>query len=279
MAYVIAEIGINHNGDFNLAKELMLESKEAGCDAVKFQKRTVDLVYTQEELNRFRESPWGKTNRRQKEGLEFNIDQYVELEKYASELGVDFIVSCWDLNSVNEVEKKCNIKFHKVASAMATDRSFLERLNETGRPVILSTGMCTSEQIKAAVNILDNVSFILACTSTYPTKVNEVNLRHIQTLKQKYPNKKIGFSNHYNGLDACVGAIALGAECIEFHVTKDRAMYGSDQAASIQNISYMVEAIKNMEKMVGDGIKRVYESEFPIARKLRKTADTLRVLK
>jgi N-acetylneuraminate synthase len=275
MVYVIAEIGINHNGNFDLAKELMLKSKEAGCDAVKFQKRTIDLVYTKDELDRFRESPWGTTNREQKEGLEFSLEQYKELESYASELGLDFIVSCWDLNSVDEIEKACNVKYHKVASALATDKKFLERLNKTGKPVILSTGMCSEEQIEAAVGLLNNVEYVLACTSTYPTKAEQVNLKHIQTLKSKYSDKEIGFSNHYNGLDACVGAVALGAQCVEFHVTKDRAMYGSDQSASIQNVTYMVEAIRNMEKMIGDGIKRVYESELPIAKKLRKVEDTL----
>ncbi len=275
MTYVIAEIGINHNGDFNLAKELMRRSKVAGCDAVKFQKRTIDLVYTKEELDKYRESPWGTTNREQKEGLEFDMEQYKELERYSSELGLDFIVSCWDLNSVDDIERDCNVRYHKVASALATDKKFLEKLNATGKPVILSTGMCTEDQIAAAMKILDNVEYVLACTSTYPTKVDEVNLKHIQTLKNKYPDTKAGFSNHYNGLDACAGAVALGAECVEFHVTKDRTMYGSDQAASIQNIVYMVEAVRNMEKMIGDGVKRVYESEVPIAKKLRKVDDIL----
>tara|TARA_R110000796_G_scaffold24193_1_gene69087 strand:+ start:4978 stop:5802 length:825 start_codon:yes stop_codon:yes gene_type:complete len=269
MTYIIAEIGINHNGDMDLAKKLIKNASESNCNAVKFQKRTINEVYTKEELDKFRESPWGTTNREQKEGLEFNIEQYKELEAYSISEGLDFIVSCWDLQSIDDIENNLNVKYHKVASALATDKSFLEKLNRTGKPIILSTGMMTVDEINSAVNILDNVEYILACTSTYPTKADEVNLKHIQTLKSKY-NQKIGFSNHYNGLDACVGATALGAECIEFHITIDRTMYGSDQPASIENVKSMVTAIRTMEKMVGDGVKVVYETEKPIASKLRK---------
>lgn len=267
--YIIAEIGINHNGDIDLAKHLIKTAANAGCDAVKFQKRTIDEVYSKEELDKFRESPWGTTNREQKEGLEFNISQYVALEEYTNKLGLDFIVSCWDLKSIDVIEANLNVKYHKIASALATNKEFLEKLNKTGKPVILSVGMMTEQEIESAVNILDNIEYILACTSTYPTKPSEVNLNHILTLKSKY-GKKIGFSNHYNGLDACVGATALGSECIEFHITKDRAMYGSDQPASIENVKSMVESIKNMETMLGDGKKVVYETEKPIAAKLRK---------
>ena len=273
--YIISEIGINHNGSLELAKRLIKKSYDSGADAVKFQKRTIDLVYTKEELDKYRESPWGTTNRQQKEGLEFSIEEYKELQTYTDSLGLDFIVSCWDLNSVEEVEEHLEVKYHKVASALATDKKFLEALNNTGRPVILSTGMCTEEQITAATEILDNLSYVLACTSTYPTKAGEVNLRHIQTLKSKYPEIEVGFSNHYSGLDACVGATALGATCIEFHITNDRTSYGSDQSASIENADLMVTAIRNMELMLGDGEKRVYESEVPIANKLRKVDDIL----
>jgi len=271
--YVIAEIGINHNGDIELAKNLISESAKAGCNAVKFQKRTIDLVYTKEELDKHRESPWGTTNREQKLGLEFSAEQYKDLEEYTSNLGLDFIVSCWDLNSIDVIEENCNVKYHKIASAMATDRKFLEKLNRTKKPVILSIGMCTQEQISAAISILDNVEYVLACTSTYPTKPDEINLSHINTLKEKYPNLKIGFSNHYNGQAACIGAAALKAECIEFHVTANRTMYGSDQPASIENIAGIVSGIRNMEIMVGNGKKVVYDSELPIIKKLRKVND------
>ena len=201
------------------------------------------------------------------------MEQYNALEKYATELGLDFVVSCWDLNSVDLVEERLNVKYHKVASALATDKKFLQKLNQTGKPVILSTGMCTSEEIEAAVKTLNNVEYILACTSTYPTKEVEVNLQHIKTLKKSFPDKKIGFSNHYNGLLACLGATALGAECVEFHVTKGRAAYGSDQAASIQRAKELIKGIRKIELMIGDGEKKVYETELPIIDKLRKIND------
>ena len=273
--YIIAEIGINHNGNIDLAKELIKGAYQSGCDAVKFQKRTIEEVYTAADLDRPRESPWGATNRQQKEGLEFDIEQYKDLYKYAKSFGLDFIVSCWDLSSVDLIESNMEVDYHKVASALAADRKFLEKLNETKKPIILSTGMCTEEHIEAAVEILDNVEHVLACTSTYPTKPHEINLKHILTMKDKYPDLKIGFSNHYSGQDACVGAVALGAECVEFHITKDRTMYGSDQAASIEKFSDLVLALRNMESMLGDGIKRVYDTEVPIAKKLRKNNDTL----
>lgn len=273
--YVISEIGINHNGDIDLAKELITMSADAGADAVKFQKRTIELVYTPEELDKYRESPWGTTNRQQKEGLEFSIEQYKELQEFSTSKGLDFIVSCWDTASVDLVEKNLNVRYHKIASALATDKKFLQKLNETKKPVILSTGMCTEEQISAALKILDNVEYVLACTSTYPTKPGEVNLRHITTLKSEHPEYKIGFSNHYNGHDACVGAACLGASCIEFHVTKDRTMYGSDQSASIEKPAELINAVRNIEKMLGDGVKKVYDTEKPIIAKLRKTDDLL----
>ena len=268
--YIIAEIGINHNGNMKLAKKLIKKAAKSGHDAVKFQKRTIDLVYTKEELDTYRESPWGTTNREQKEGLEFNMKQYKELEEYSNKYNLDFIVSCWDIQSIEDIENNCNVKYHKVASALATDKNFLQKLNESNKPIILSVGMCSEQEINNIVEVLDNIEYILACTSTYPTKPEEVNLNHITTLKTKYPNAKIGFSNHYNGLDACVGAVALGAECIEYHITADRTMYGSDQPASIENLEDMVNSIRNMELMRGDGIKQVYETEKPIAAKLRK---------
>lgn len=272
--YIIAEVGINHNGNIDLAKELIDKASIAGCNAVKFQKRTVDIVYSKEELDKYRESPWGTTTRDQKNGLEFSIEQYKDLEKYTKTLGMDFIMSCWDLNSLELVNSNLDVKYQKVASALVTDKTFLKKINETKKPVILSTGMCTEKQVDAAVSILDNVVYILACTSTYPTKSFEVNLKYITTLKNRYPNIKIGFSNHYNGHDACVGAVILGAECIEFHITKDRSSYGSDQSASIEHVDALVSAIRNSELMLGTGIKRIYENEIPIINKLRKIDDT-----
>ena len=275
MSYVIAEIGINHNGDIDLAKELIDMAHTSGCDAVKFQKRNVEEVYSTEELDKPRESPWGTTTREQKHGIEFNIVQYKELEEYADEKGLDFIVSCWDLDSLQEVEDNLNVKYHKVASALATDRDFLEALPSTGKPIILSTGMCTDEQVDAALKILKHTEYVLACTSTYPTKEEEVNLNYINTLKEKYPYLSVGFSNHYNGLAACIGATALGAECLEFHITKDRTMYGSDQVASIESVNELMVSVRKIEKMLGDGKKVVYDSEVPIAEKLRKVESTV----
>ena len=275
MSYVIAEIGINHNGDIDLAKELIDMAHTSGCDAVKFQKRNVEEVYSTEELDKPRESPWGTTTREQKHGIEFNIVQYKELEEYADERGLNFIVSCWDLDSLQEVEDNLNVKYHKVASALATDKDFLESLHYTGKPIILSTGMCTDEQVDAALKILKNTEYVLACTSTYPTKEEEVNLNYINTLKEKYPYLSVGFSNHYNGLAACIGATALGAECLEFHITKDRTMYGSDQVASIESVNELMVSVRKIEKMLGDGEKVVYDSEVPIAEKLRKVESTV----
>lgn len=271
--YVIAEIGINHNGDIKLAKELIEQAKKSDCDAVKFQKRDVEVVYTSEELDTPRESPFGTTTREQKLGIELSIEEFKELESYSKELGLDFIVSCWDLNSLEQIEEHCDVKYHKVASALATDKTFLERLRDTNKPIILSTGMCTEEEIQRAVDILENVEYLLACTSTYPTTPNEVNLRHITTLQEKYPTLKVGFSNHHNGHDACIGSIVLGSECVEFHITQNRTMYGSDQVASIQDSDELVSGIRKMELMVGDGIKKVYDTEKPIIDKLRKVND------
>lgn len=269
--YIISEIGINHNGDLDLAKELIKISAEAGCDAVKFQKRTIDEVYTIEELDKPRQSPWGTTTREQKEGLEFSIEEYKILESYSKEKGLDFIVSCWDLTSLKLVEDHLNVKYHKVASALLTDREFLLSLKETGKGVILSTGMSSEDEIDMAVQILgDNIVQIMACTSTYPTKPEEINLNYIKTLKEKYPNLIVGFSNHYSGALACHGAVVMGAEVIEFHITKDRTMYGSDQAASIENVEGLVRGVRTLELMIGDGTKVIYEAEKPIADKLRK---------
>jgi len=270
--YIIAEIGINHNGDMNLAKELIDTAKTSGCDAVKFQKRTLSEVYTDEELDKPRESPFGTTNRQQKEGLEFSIEQYVELEKYTKDLGLEFIISCWDIPSIHLVEEHLNVDYHKVASALLTHKKFLKELVKTGKKLIISTGMSDSGDIHKAVDIVeDNLKYVLACTSTYPTKPDEMNLNFITTLKDYYPpHIGIGFSNHYSGALACHGAVALGAECIEFHITKDRTMYGSDQAASIEHVDTLVDGIRLLEQMVGNGIKVVYEDEKGIAAKLRQ---------
>ena len=270
MVYIIAEIGINHNGDMVIAKELIDTASNTGCNAVKLQKRNIDVVYTKEELDKPRESPYGTTNREQKEGLEFSIEEYKELESYTKGLGLDFIVSCWDTSSLELVEEHLDVDYHKVASALLTDKDFLLSLNDTGKSIIVSTGMSSKEEVEKAMGYLDNVTYILACTSTYPTKANEINLKYIDTLKELYPNLTVGFSNHYSGALACHGAVARGAECIEFDITKDRTMYGSDQSASIEHVDILVDGIRKLEMMVGDGTKVVYDDEKPIANKLRK---------
>jgi N-acetylneuraminate synthase len=273
--YVIAEIGINSNGSVELTKELIDKAADSGCNAVKLQKRTVALVYTEEELAQRRESPWGITNREQKEGLEFSIEQHKAFEAYAWSKGLDYFVSCWDFHSIDLVERNLSVQYHKVPSALLTDKKFLQRINDTEKRVILSTGMSSMEEIDAALELLDNVEYILACTSTYPTRDEEVNLAFITTLKKRYPRYKIGFSNHHSGLMACFGAVALGAECVEFHITKDRAMYGSDQAASIENSEELVSGMRKMRALLGDGVKHIYPSELPIIKKLRKVNDIL----
>jgi len=269
--YVIAEIGINHNGSISLAKTLIDQSYQSKCHAVKFQKRDIESVYSEDELNKYRESPWGTTTRQQKEGLEFSIEQYKELYAYTKNLGMNFIVSCWDRKSFELIENNLDVDYHKVASALLTDKDFLNDLLQSGKKTILSTGMSNEEQIHEAVNILQpNLEYILACTSTYPTSIDELNLKYIQTLKEKYPQYKIGFSNHYSGFEAVFGAVALGSECVEFHITNNRTAYGSDQSASIQNSQGLVDGIFKMSRMIGDGVKKVYNSEIPIAEKLRK---------
>lgn len=268
--YVVAEIGINANGSMEIAKQLIRKAHEAGCDAVKFQKRDIESVYTKEELDTLRESPWGTTTRQQKEGLEFSAEQYRELCGYTKSLGLGFGVSCWDEKSVDLIEQTISVDFHKVASALMTHRDFLEKLNQTKKPVILSTGMCTQSMVDKAVDRVNQIEYILACTSTYPTKPEEANLKYITTLQKKFPSHKIGFSNHYNGHEACIMAATLGAACIEFHITLDRTMYGSDQAASIENAKTLVDGIRKAEILLGDGVKKVYTSEEPISKKLRK---------
>ena len=270
--YIIAEIGINHNGSMDHAKKLIHQAYKSRCHAVKFQKRDPDVCVPEDQKSLIRETPWGTmTYLEYKWKIEFDAEQYKELFYYTKSLDMDFIVSCWDRESIKLMEDNLNLDYHKVASALVTDKEFLNDLAKTGKPIILSTGMSTQEQIDDAVNILSpNLKYILACTSTYPSNIDELNLKHISTLKNKYPQFSIGFSNHYSGLDASLGAVALGSECIEFHITDDRASYGTDQAASIENSDVLVEGINIMGRMLGDGVKKVYDSEIPIMNKLRK---------
>jgi len=269
--YVIAEIGINHNGSENHARKLIDQAHRSGCHAVKFQKRNPDLCVPEDQKNKIRETPWGEmTYLEYKWKIEFSVEQYQNLRDYTKMLGMDFIVSCWDEQSIDDIELNVEVDYHKVASALATDISFLKKLAATGKPTILSTGMCTPEQVDAAVVALgDSLKYILACTSTYPSAIDELNLKYIHTLKDTYPHIKAGFSNHYSGLVASLGATALGSECIEFHITDSRTQFGTDQAASIEHSEELVRQINFLTRMLGDGVKKVYDSEIPIMKKLR----------
>ena len=270
--FVVAEIGINHNGDVELAKKLIDASILAGCDAVKFQKRTVDVVYTAEELARPRENPFGATNGDLKRGLEFGKAEYDEIDRYCREKGILWYVSCWDEGAVDFIEENYDMPCYKIASASITDDNLLRYHLKTGKPIIISTGMSTLEQIDHAVEVLgkDNL-VILHCTSTYPSKLSELNLRGIKTLEDRY-GVPIGYSGHEVGLATSLAAATLGACMIERHITLDRAMWGSDQAASIEphGFSRLVKDIRAVEEAMGDGVKVVYDSEKPIIEKLRR---------
>ena len=269
--FIVAEIGINHNGSVDLAKKLIDAAVLAGCDAVKFQKRTVNVVYSQEELAKPRENPFGPTNGDLKRGLEFGQDEYREIDQYCRQKGVLWYASCWDEGSVDFIEQ-FNPPCYKIASASLTDDNLLRYHRRYGRPVIISTGMSTVEEIDHAVEILGPEDLvILHCTSTYPSQLEELNLNAINTLRERY-RVPVGYSGHEVGLAPSVAAAALGACMIERHITLERAMWGSDQAASVewQGFWRLVKDVRAIEKSMGDGIKRVYPSEVPIMNKLRR---------
>ena len=270
-AFIIAEIGINHNGSLDIAKKLIAAAVVAGCDAVKFQKRTVDVVYTPEDLARPRKNPFGSTNGELKYGLEFGQADYQEIAAYCKSHNILWFASAWDEASVDflqQFEPPC----YKIASASLTDDHLLKHHLQYQRSIILSTGMSTLEQIDRAVEILgtDNL-MIMHCTSTYPSQPAELNLRTISTLKERY-GVPIGYSGHEKDLSASIAAIALGACAVERHITLDKTMWGSDQSASpeSQDFIQLVKNIRTVETALGDGIKRVYDSEMPIIKKLRR---------
>ena len=268
---IVAEIGINHNGDLDTAKKLIAAAAVAGCDAVKFQKRTVEVVYTPEELARPRENPFGPTNGDLKYGLEFGYEQYQAIDEYCKLQNMLWFASAWDEASVDFLEQ-FNPPGYKIASASLTDDYLLKHHRQYHRPMIISTGMSTLEQIDRAVEILGPEKLIiLHCTSTYPSKLTELNLRTIQAFQERY-GVPIGYSGHEIGLAPSLAALALGACMIERHLTLDRRMWGSDQKASIepQEMMQLVKDIRAVESAMGDGIKRVYESEIPIMNKLRR---------
>ncbi len=269
--YIVAEIGINHNGDIDLAKRLISVAVAAGCDAVKFQKRTVDVVYSAEELARPRESPFGTTNGDLKYGLELDYYEYQEIDSFCRASKIPWFASCWDEKSVDFIQR-FDVPCFKIASASLTDNHLLRHIRATGKPIIMSTGMSTIEQIDRAVDVLGKQDLILlhAC-STYPANYEELNLRAIPVMKQRY-GIPVGYSGHETGIASSVAAVALGACVVERHITLDRAMWGSDQAASLgpSGISRVVRDIRMIEQSLGDGIKRVYEREWPVMKKLRR---------
>jgi N-acetylneuraminate synthase len=269
--FVVAEIGINHNGSLAVAKQLIDAAVDSGCDAVKLQKRTVSVVYTDDDLNRKRDSPFGTTNRDLKLGLEFGRDQYVEIDGYCREKGIMWYASCWDEASVDFMAH-LNPPCYKISSASLTDDNLLRHHLQYRRPVILSTGMSTLEQIDHAVEILGAGPLILLhTTSTYPSQVSELNLRVIEGLRQRY-GVPVGYSGHEIGLAPSLAAVALGACMLERHITLDRAMWGSDQAASVEPPGFrrLVKDIRAVELAMGDGTKRVWENEIPVMQKLRR---------
>jgi N-acetylneuraminate synthase len=269
--YVVAEIGINHNGDINIAKKLIEAAAMAKCNAVKFQKRTVEVVYSAEELARPRESPFGTTNGDLKYALEFGEEEYAEIDRYCKQNKITWFASCWDEQSVDFIAK-FDVPCYKIASASLTDDSLLRHIRSKGRPVLLSTGMSTLEQIDHAVEVLGKEDLvILHTTSTYPALYEELNLRVIPMLKQRY-GLPVGYSGHETGLSTSIASVALGACVVERHITLDRALWGSDQAASVepQGVAHMVRDIHLVETAMGDGVKRLIEREVPIMKKLRR---------
>lgn len=276
MVFVTAEIGINHNGNIDIAKKLIDVAVLAGCDAVKFQKRTIEKVYSKEVLDSPRESPWGATQRDQKMGLEFNKKEYDVIDQYCKDKNILWYASAWDIDSQIFL-RNYNLKYNKVASAMLTDIDLLKMIAEEKKHTFISTGMSTIEQIREAVNIFKkyNCSFELQhSNSSYPMKIEEANLRCIQTLKNEF-NCNVGYSGHESiGYLICIAAAVLGASSIERHITLDRSMYGSDQAASLEpmGLQRLVRDLREVEIILGDGIKRIWPSEIPVLKKLRPGA-------
>jgi N-acetylneuraminate synthase len=270
-SYVIAEIGINHNGNIDIAKKLIDAAVAAKCNAVKFQKRTIEIVYSPEELARPRESPFGSTNSDLKYGLEFGKEDYAEIDRHCDQNNIAWFASCWDERSVDFIDQ-FNVPCCKIASASLTDDGLLRYMRTKSRPILLSTGMSTLEQIDHAVEVLGKQDLvILHSTSTYPALYEELNLRVIPMLRQRY-NLPVGYSGHETGLSTSIASVALGACMVERHITLDRAMWGTDQAASVepQGFAHMVRDIRLVETAMGDGVKRVVEREVPVMKKLRR---------
>lgn len=270
--YIIAEIGINHNGEISIAKQLMDVAAESGCDAVKFQKRTPEICVPEEQKSIPRETPWGTmTYFEYKKRIEFGHNEFEQIDEYAKKLGIAWFASPWDVPSVGFLEG-FNVPCQKIASACLTDSELLQAVNKTGTSTILSTGMSSVEEIDKAVSILSDVPIAIAqATSTYPAEPAELNLRTIQSFSENY-QVPVGYSGHERGLQVTIAAVALGATFIERHITLDRSMWGTDHSASLEpeGVKKLVRDIRIVELALGDGKKKVYDSEIPIRAKLRR---------
>jgi N-acetylneuraminate synthase len=280
--YVIAEIGINHNGSIDIAKKLIDGAVEAGCDAVKFQKRTPEICVPKDQWNKLRETPWGQmTYIDYKRKIEFGIEEYAEIDMYCNQKGIDWFASCWDQPSVDFIEQFDPV-LYKMASASLTDHALLEKVKATGKPIMLSTGMSTLDEIKDAIDFLGTDNLLIAhSTSSYPCPPTELNLRMINTLQQMYPMNPIGYSGHETGLATTLAAVSIGACFVERHYTLDRAMWGSDHAASVETggMIRLMKDIRDIETAFGDGVKVVYESEMEPRKRLRNVTENQLVLK
>jgi len=281
-AFIIAELGVNHNGSVEIAKKMIDGAVFSGCSAVKFQKRTPEICVPKDQWDIQRDTPWGRMSyidyRRK---VEFNKEKFTELVAYCKQKNITWFASCWDENAF-EFIRQYNPPVYKIASPCLTDHELLEMHRELNKPVILSTGMSTMKEITDAVNILDLKKLLIAhSTSSYPCKNEELNLNMIKTLKEKYPFTPIGYSGHETGLAPTWAAVALGASFVERHITLDRAMWGTDQAASVEILGMMrlVSNIRDIEASLGDGIKKVYESELSARKKLRRIQSPLTVYK
>lgn len=269
--FIIAEVGINHNGDINIAKKLIEGAKFAGADAVKFQKRTVNLVYDKKTLDLPRQSPWGNTTKHQKEGLELNKNDYLEIDKFCSDLKIDWFASCWDIESQKFI-KNFNCKFNKIASAMLTNYNLIKEVASEKKHTFISTGMHSLEEIDKVVDIFKKYECpfeLMHTVSTYPMPNDQANLFMINTLRARY-KCDVGYSGHESGRAVSVAAAALGITSLERHITLDRTMYGSDQAASLEidGFKLLVNYVRVVEKAMGDGIKKISEEEKKIRKKL-----------
>jgi len=274
--FFIAEIGINHNGSVEIAKRLIDVAVESGCDAVKFQKRTVDVVYTQEELARPRPNHFGKTNGDLKRGLEFGFEEFAEINDYCRQKKILWMASCWDEESVDFIEQ-FNPPAYKIASACLTDRELLLHTKSKGHPIILATGMSTLDEIDSAVELLGaENTIVMQCTATYPSDNADLNLTVIPQYKERYRTLS-GYSGHERGIAPSFLAAVMGASVVERHITLDRTMWGSDHAASLepQGLKKLIRDIKGIPAMLGDGQKIVYEAEKPIIEKLRRKKTVL----